>query len=117
MYKIFHKHEVEIKPVCFTIPAIRLEQLKDLAVYIQFKAESLLNPSIVLNGEEILGYLKRFGAKIIDQSADDFAEIDMFQDRVERLGEWRAEVFPKLDETYGPKATAYIQKLRKNATV
>lgn len=116
MYRIFHKHEVEIKPVCFTVPTIRLEQLKDLAVYIQFKAEILLNPSIVLDGEEILGYLKRFGAKIIDHSSEEFEEIDMFQERLDRLGDWESDVFPKLDETYGPKATAYIKKLRKCTT-
>lgn len=111
MYKLFHKHELSIQPVYFSIHTLHLEQLKDLIIYIQFKAEQRISSDVVLNGPEILGYLKRFGAKMLSHEPDNYIEIDLYQGRVDRLGEWKNETFNKLDETYGVKANIYIEKL------
>lgn len=111
MYKLFNNDDVDDQAVYFSLPAIRLEQIKNLAVFIQFKAEEMFSDSVVLLNSEIVGYLKRFGAKVIDTEPESFIEIEMKSDRDVRNGDWRMETYKELDAVYGAKATVYLQKI------
>lgn len=113
LYKLSHHYDTLDTAVYFKCGKLKTLPV-ELAVYLQFKAESFLDESISLSNTTIAAFLNQLGAEIIDLelAADNDADchkIDMYFDREARCGEWYEKIYPVIDSEDGFKARAFLE--------
>lgn len=109
-YQIKHNYDVGDRGVFIKfLDLSESEEVKNIAVYLQFKAEEILDETITLDNMTIAQFLWLQGAKILDIEPHEFCEIDMFFDRSERCGsKWYKHSFSEYDEKYGEQASKFL---------
>lgn len=108
VYKLFHCYDIGDQSVYFTYGKCS-PLAHDLAVYIQFKCETLFDDSIALSNKTVADFLVAHGAIIIDKPSRTDLEIDMYFDREKRCGEWYLNNYDKFDERYGVHAESFLR--------
>lgn len=113
VYQIKHHYDVGDRGVFIKfLDLSKSEEVKNIAVYLQFKAEEILDESVTLDNITIVQFLTLLGAQILDNEPKEFYEIDMFYDRVDRcIGRWHE--YRLYDEKYGKQATEYLKEKAK----
>ncbi|WP_390240653.1 hypothetical protein [Vibrio sp. R78045] len=108
LYKLHHHYDIGDQSVYFSFANSQFSAV-DLAVYVQIKAEELLDDSITLDNQTILRFLTLFGAKEYNGKRQHCRKVDMYSDREFRTKEWDECTFPKLDEVCGELAVAFLR--------
>lgn len=118
-YILMHHYDIGDRSVHFSVDCLTIQEVKDLAVYIQFKAENLLDDTVSLDNITIVQFLEIHGAKIIDQcvlNKEDFDPvgmilIDMYDERESRIcgNNWYAEHYDSFDIKFGEDATIFLK--------
>ncbi|MCX3035242.1 hypothetical protein OFK41_13620 [Acinetobacter baumannii] len=107
-YQIKHYYDALDQKVFIKVPDhINREEVKSLAVYVQFKAEEILDETISLSNMTVAQFLYLQGAKILDTEPQNFSEIDMYFARSDKCG-GRWNDFSLYDEKYGKQATNFL---------
>lgn len=122
-YILMHHYDIGDRSVHFSVDGLTIQEVKDLAVYLQFKAENLLDDSVSLDNISVVQFLEIHGAKIIDQSVltkEDFNPlgmilIDMYDERESRIcgNNWYAEKYDSFDLKYGEVAANFLLEKSK----
>ena len=109
-YQIKHNYDVGDRGIFIKfLDLSKSEEVKNIAVYLQFKAEEILDETITLDNMTIAQFLWLQGAKILDKEPHEFCEIDMYIDRSERCGSrWYQDSFNEYDKKYGEQATKFL---------
>lgn len=109
-YQIKHHYDIGDRGIFIKfLDTSKSEEVKNLAVYLQFKAEEILDETITLDNMTVAQFLWLHGAKILDKVPNEFCEIDMYVDRSERCGhKWYTQNFREYDEKYGEQATKFL---------
>jgi hypothetical protein len=107
-YQIKHNYDIGDRGVFFEFhESYKTEEVKDLAVYLQFKAEEILDDTITLDNMTVAHFFELQGAKILENRPQEFCEIDMYYDCQGR-GKWYQQSFSEYDKKYGIQATEYL---------
>ncbi|OIH11959.1 hypothetical protein A7M79_00275 [Acinetobacter baumannii] len=107
-YQITHSYDALDQKVFIKVPDhINSEEVKSLAVYVQFKAEEMLDETITLSNMTVAQFLYLQGAKILDAEPQSFSEIDMYFARSDKCG-GRWNDFSLYDEEYGEQASGFL---------
>lgn len=122
-YILVHHYDVGDCSVHFSGGGLTIQEVKDLAVYIQFKAENLLGDSVSLENITIAQFLEMHGAKIIDQcvlSKDNFNPvgmilIDIYDERESRIcgNSWYSDHYDSFDTKFGEVAASFLLEKSK----
>lgn len=112
-----HHYDIGDRSVLFSLDGLTEHEVKDLAVYLQFKAENLLDVTISLDNITIVQFLEHYGAviKSRDQSnlidPSDLTPIEMYYERESRIcgNNWYAEHYSEFDAKYGVQATEFLK--------
>lgn len=122
-YILMHHYDIGDSSVHFSFEGLTAQEVKDLAVYIQFKAENLLDDTVSLHNITIVQFLEIHGANIIDEcvlNKENFNPvgmilIDMYEERESRIcgNNWYAEHYESFDSKYGEVASIF-QKSKSN---
>ncbi|AKQ32518.1 MULTISPECIES: hypothetical protein [Acinetobacter] len=108
-YQIKHNYDIGDRGIFIKfLDQPKSDEVKNLAIYLQFKAELILDESITLDNMTIAQFLWLQGAKILDNKPDTYCVIDMYFDRYERCGEWYRHSFSAYDEKYGEQASKFL---------
>ncbi|WP_167564515.1 hypothetical protein, partial [Acinetobacter pittii] len=86
----------------------------DLAVYLQFKAETIYDESISLDINTIIEFLELFGAKMITGDVVNFKNINLHFEREKRCEKWYQATYELIDNKIGEKTKDF---LRNNVNV
>lgn len=122
-YILMHHYDIGDRSVHFSVDDLTIQEVKDLAVYIQFKAENLLGDTVSLHNITIVQFLEIHGAKIIDEcvlNKENFNPvgmilIDIYEERESRIcgNNWYAEYYDSFDLKYGEVATNFLLEKSK----
>lgn len=110
VFRLTHEYDIGDRSLYFTFDAGELDvTAKELAVYLQFKAEEMFDNSISLDHITIIRFLSLFSAKQLDSKPnEEFETIDMYWDRESRCGDWYLGRFEDLDKKYNDKAIEFL---------
>ncbi|MGD9569852.1 MAG: hypothetical protein AB7V48_16325 [Sedimentibacter sp.] len=109
-FKLTHHYDIGDRSLYFSFDQKTIdEKAVDLAVYLQFKAETLFDDSICLDHVPIMQFLELFGAKQLNEAPQEFNTIDMYSDREYRCGEWYNTTYMELDKKIGEKTKEFLQ--------
>lgn len=112
VFRLTHEYDIGDRSLYFTFDASEPDvTAKELAVYLQFKAEDMFDNSICLDHITIIRFLSLFGAKQLDSKPEDseFETIDMYWDRESSCGDWYSGRFGYLDKMYSDKASTFLK--------
>lgn len=108
-YQIKHDYDIGDRWVFIKfLDLCKSEEVKNIAVYLQFKAEKIFHETITLDNMTIAQFLWLQGAKILDNQPHEFCVIDMYHDTTERCGKWYHHNFNEYDEKYGEQASKFL---------
>lgn len=109
-FRLTHEYDMGDRSLYFTFDATGLDvTAKELAVYLQFKAENMFDETISLGHITIIRFLSLFGAKQLDTKPNEkFETIDMYWDRESRCGDWYSGRFVYIDQKFNDKASAFL---------
>lgn len=113
-FKLTHEYDIGDRSIYFVFDESKAEvTAKELAVFLQFKAENVLHDCIDLDHPIIMKFLALFGAEQIKSIPANaaFITIDMFWDREECCGDWYNNIFGVLDKKYSEKATTLLKNV------
>lgn len=112
---LLHHYDIGDQSVHFSIDSLSIQEVRDLAVYLQIKAEKLMEFSVILSNLSIAQYLEVHGAKIIEKT-DDFNPvgmflIDIYSERESRIcgSNWCAEDYKSIDIKFGESASIFLK--------
>lgn len=106
---IMHNYDIGDQGVFVEVPYLTIEQVKDLAVYLEFTAEKT-DESYVVANIVIAQFLEKFGAKILQEKPKKFHKIDMFFEREDRCGTWYHQDYEKYNQKYGVLANTFLKE-------
>lgn len=115
VYSLMHAADIGDRSVKFTYDGITEDQVKDLASYIQFKAERLFDEYASLDNSTIVEFLALCGATMIDKNQLNehscLVGIDTYNEREDRIcgSNWLTENFDRFDEKYDDTATTFLK--------
>ena len=96
-FVLFHHYDIGDRSVLFTHESLSPEQVTELAIYLQFKAEQDLDDSVMVDNLTAVEYLQLHGAVVSEKRNDDTrlgkTLIDMHFERQNRCGEWFKEKY------------------------
>ena len=118
-YILMHHYDIGDRSVHFSGEGLTIQEVKDLAVYIQFKAENLLSDTVSLSNITIAQFLETHGAKILKENVLSLIGfnplgmilIDMYEERESRIcgNNWYAENYEAFDSKYGEAASTFLK--------
>lgn len=110
-FRVTHEYDIGDRSVYFSFDESQIDETaKELAVYLQFKAEHTIDDEIALDNVTIVRFLLLFGAKQLDSKPnDDVTTIDMYWDRERSCGDWYLANYELLDEKYGDEAHEFLR--------
>lgn len=116
-YLLRHHYDIGDRSVFFSLDGLTEHEVKDLVVYLQFKAENLLDVTVSLDNITIVQFLEYYGAviKSRDQSnlidPSDIKPIEMYYERESRIcgNNWYTEHYSEFDAKYGVQATEFLK--------
>lgn len=117
IFRLTHEYDIGDRSIYFTFDESKIEEtVKELAVFLQFKAEEMFNDSICLDHQTIMKFLALFGAELIESKPTNvsFNTIDMYWDRERSCGDWYESSFSVLDKKYSDKAIAFLKSEAKD---
>lgn len=83
----------------------------DLAVFLQFKAEELIDEAVIVSHKTTAKYLELFGAQRIEaKPCGTILSLDMYIEREQRCGTWFATRFVELGNQYSGITEAFIKE-------
>ncbi|HGS5694439.1 TPA: hypothetical protein ACMDWD_003384 [Vibrio cholerae] len=109
-FRVTHEYDIGDRSVYFSFDESQIDETaKELAVYLQFKAEHAINDELALDNVTVVRFLILFGAKQLESEPNgDITTIDMYWDRERSCGPWYLENYESLDEKYGDKAHEFL---------
>ncbi len=112
-FRVKHAYDIGDQSIYFHINDTK-ENVTDLAVYIQFKAECMYGDTISLENVTIVRCLTLFGAQILSVKPNGrLNTIDMYHDRQARCGEWYANNYQRMDERYNHTLAEFLKNEAK----
>ncbi|WP_342609092.1 hypothetical protein [Vibrio tritonius] len=111
-FRLTHEYDIGDRSLYFTFDESKIEETaKELAVFLQFKAEEMFDNSICLDHQTIIKFLALFGAEQIESKPTNvpFNTIDMYWDRERSCGDWYKGSFGELDKKYSDKAIMFLK--------
>lgn len=113
LFKLTHEYDIGDQSVLFTFEGKDQEEIADLAVYLQLKAEELIDDAVGLQNITIVEFLLPYGAKIVKQAdlgTIDISCVDLHNEREGRMcaNTWYSDHYVRLDKEYGETATQYL---------
>lgn len=92
------------------------EEVKNLAIYLQFKATEIIDEAIILDSATIAQFLCLQGAEILSNKPNEFCEIDLNFDRSNGFGfKWYVCSFNGYDKNHGEQASEFLLNKAKGA--
>lgn len=123
-YKLYHQYDTRDRSVCFEMSGMPISQVKNLAAYVQFKAEAILGDTVSLDNVTVVQFLVLHGAKIVqsfsDSESNDVYPIDIYSERESRICKyprWYNSKYPILDSQYGESAETLILEKSVGKTI
>lgn len=109
-FRVTHEYDIGDRSVYFTFDESMIEETaKELAIYLQFKAEDAVDDSISLDNITVVRFLELFGAKELKSKPNsDLSTIDMYWDRERSCGDWYLKKYETLNLKYSEKALEFL---------
>lgn len=114
IYSLMHAADIGDRSVQFTFDALTEDQVKDLASYIQFKAERIFDEYACLDNSTVVEFLALCGAMMIDKNQLNehvcLVGIDIYDEYEDRIcgSNWLTENFNLFDKQYGDTASTFL---------
>lgn len=116
IYKICHTYDIGNHAVYCRYTNLELWAI-DLAIYLHFKAESIIDEAVIVDHKTTMKYLELFGAVQVacpqtESSNEKIIKIDMYIERELRCGEWYTTRFVELQQ-YSEMTEVFINEQSK----
>lgn len=116
IFRLKHEYDIGDRSIYFTFNENNTEETaKELAVFLQFKAEEMFDNSICLDHQTIMKFLSLFGAEQLESKPDNgvYNVIDMYWDREQNCGDWYRGELIELDKKYSDRAVSFLKSEAK----
>lgn len=110
VFGICHTYDIGDQTVYFEVDEFD-KSVIDLAVYLHFKAEEIIDEVVCVSNQTTAKFLELFGGKRRDKKPNtNVIKLDMYIEREYRCSEWYTTEFINLDSKYSEMTEAFIKK-------